>query len=660
MFFDDEDLGEFKKRAALRVPPPIPETSWLPPASFPDLSSAIVISLDTETKETDFEHGPGWARGKGHIIGFSLAAKDAQGNCGKWYFPVRHELEPEYNLDPVTCFAWLKTQLETPHIAKVGANLLYDIGWLTSENIFVQGELHDVQYAEALLHEEGQVALDYLGEKYVGTGKDSGTLYQWLAEAYGGAVNGSQRANLYRTSPRLVGPYGETDADLPLKIIEKQFKLMAEENLLDVYRMECDSIPLLTRMRLTGVNIDIPAAEQLYAELDIEIKRLNQLLYEQTGVHANVDSGTDLAKVFDAAGIEYRRTSKGAPSFTKDFLKLVEHPIADIIREIRESMKIRNTFVRAYLLERNINGRVHCQFHPLRNDIGGTRSGRFASSDPNLQNIPVRSALGKKVRKLFIPDDGHTAWEKNDYSQIEYRFLMHFAVGAGSDEGRLRYNSDPTTDYHVMTQELVKMITNIVIERKPIKNINFGLLYGMGEPKLARQIGIAKVVAKEVFKAYHTGNPYVKATMDAAANEAQLSGFIETILGRRSRFTLWEPRQINYEQRAYALPYASAVQNYGVDIIRANTHKAINRKLQGSAADMIKRGMQRCASEGVFDVIGVPKLQVHDELGFSVIDDSPPQREAYRYMRYVLENAIPLRVPVLVDSGRGPNWGSID
>lgn len=660
MFFEDEDLGQLRKKAGLRLAPPVPDTGWLPPREFPNLSGATVISLDTETKELDFEHGPGWGRNQGHIIGFSLAALGRDGSRGKWYFPVRHEFEPQYNLDPATCFAWLKTQLETPHIPKVGANLLYDIGWLTTENIYVSGELHDVQFAEALLNEDGEVNLEYLGQKYAGVGKESEKLYQWLAEAYGGDASPKQRENLFRAPARLVGAYAESDADLPLRVLDKQWPLLHADGLADVYRMECDAIYLLTRMRLTGVNIDLAAAERLYVELATDIQKLNLQLHEQTGIWANVDSSGDLARVFDAAGIPYKRTAKGAPSFTKDFLKTVEHPIADLVREIREHSKIRNTFIRSYILESNVNGRVHCQFHPLRGDDGGTRSGRFSSDKPNLQNIPVRSKLGKRIRTLFIPDNGHMAWEKDDYSQIEYRFLAHFAVGDGADMVRDRYSKDPKTDYHEMTQELVKLIAHMLIERKPIKNINFGLLYGMGESKLARQIGIAMKTAKEIFKAYHQGNPYVKATMDAAANEAQMQGFVTTILARRSRFNLWEPRQINYEQRAVALPYDLAIKNYGADIQRAHTHKAINRKLQGSAADIIKKGMHRCWKEGVFDVIGVPKLQVHDELDFSVIDDSPAQKEAYRYMRYVLENAIPLRVPVLVDSGRGPNWGAID
>jgi DNA polymerase I-like protein with 3'-5' exonuclease and polymerase domains len=660
MLFTPEQFGSLKKTVNIKSPPPIPNNGWRPPSYLPDLRDAVVISFDTETYEPDFDHGPGWGRSKGNMVGVSICAEDRLGNRGTWYFPLRHTVQPEFNLSPQVVIPWLKAQLETPHIPKVGANLLYDVGWLTTENIYVQGELHDVQFAEALLNEDGYVSLDYLGNKYLREGKETNELYVWMADSYGGEPSHKQRANIWRAPPALVGPYAESDAYLPLDIIRKQLPLLEAENLMDVYKMECASIPLLTQMRMTGVNININAAQQLFDELSGDISALNHRLYKETGVWASVDNANDLSKIFDKLGIKYKRTVKGKPSFTKDFLNIIEHPVADLIREIREHEKIRNVFLRSYLLESNVAGRVHCQFHPLRGDRGGTRSGRFSSDTPNLQNIPVRTALGKKVRKLFIPDNGHLCIDKNDYSQIEYRFLAHFAVGTGADEVRRRYNTDPKTDYHQMTQELVKMIAGLVIDRKPIKNINFGLLYGMGEKKLTKQIGVDRKTANDIFAAYHKGNPYVKATMDAAASEAELTGYITTILGRRSRFDWWEPSVIDYDDRKPPLRRDKALDTYGAGIRRAQTHKAINRRLQGSAADMIKKGMIRCHREGVFDVIGVPKLQVHDELVFSVIDRSPQQDEAYKYMRHVLETAIPLNIPVIVDSGRGPNWGEID
>lgn len=690
MFFDDDEIIG-RKKARLREPPPIPAScaNWRPPQYFPNLSDAAVIGFDVETKETDFSHGPGWARGRGHIVGFSLAARDRSGNQGKWYFPIRHEMETEWNLDPANSLAYLKATLETPNIPKVGANLLYDMGWLTEENIFVEGELHDVQFAEALLDEQGEVNLEWLGSKYLGEGKNSAEMYQWLAGTYGGNVSGEQRANIYRAPPRIVGRYGEDDADLPLRILDRQWGLMHSEGLLDLYRMECDLIYLLIRMRRAGVSINVQAAEQLYADLGITIKELYDKLAHDFGYRVeSVDSG-HLAPLFDHVGVQYPRTSptkpypNGKPSFTKEWLKVLEHPLGEAINDIREHEKIRSTFVRSYLLESNVDGKLYCQFHPLRGDEGGTKTGRFSSSDPNLQNIPVRTKLGKKIRKLFIPDAGHLRWKKYDYSQIEYRMLANFAVdGSNLDVRRVlefwqnehgvyewggdghadllrnTYIADPKTDYHDVVQTNVKNITGMLIERKPIKNINFGLLYGQSEKGLAYKAGFTPEQSKGVFGAYHQGAPYVKPTMAAVGLEVQTFGFVRTVLGRRTRFNMWEPSGRGEYGTPY--PYDRAIREYGHRIRRAFEYRGVNYKLQGSAADVMKRAMLAAHKSGVFDVLGVPRLTVHDELDFSEIEDTPIMREAWDYLTYTLENSTPLRIPVVVDHGTGPTWGDVE
>lgn len=663
MFFDDIDLGPLKKRTLLKVPPPCPDTGWRPPSSFPNLSQATVIGFDTEGKEDDWEHGPGWARGKSDLVGFSLAAKDRLGNTGKWYFPIGHHVEAQDNLDRGNCLGFLKSVLETD-VPKVGANLLLDTGMLTDYGIRVRGKLFDVQFAEALLNSDGLVNLDHLGEQYLGHGKTSNRLYEWCAAAYGGPATGGQRSNIWRAPPRLVGAYGEDDAMLPIEIYEKQAPLLHAQYLSDLFDMECGLIPLLVQMRIEGVTVDLKQAQALYDELTIDIARLYVELYNLVPINIeSVNSGDDIARVFDHAGIPYPTTANGNPSFRKDWLKNQEHPVADKINEIREYEKIQSTFIRNYILEGNVNGKIHCQFHPLRNDDGGARTGRFASSDPNLQNIPVRSKLGKRVRRCFTYDTGHIAWEKNDYSQIEYRDLAHFACDKGdgsADRLREAYNLDPKTDYHKKTQSNVFELTGIEIERRPIKNMNFGLVYGMSEGKLIRQNGFSISQGKAVFKAYHEGNPYVRPTMEAAANEMQKLGYITTVLGRRTRFNYWEPLFRDYDKpRPPALPYDYAIRKYGSLIKRADEHKAINYRLQGSAAEHIKAGMYRCWKEGIFDVTGVPRLQVHDELDFSVRDDNPQSNEAFREMRVHLETACPIRVPVRVDFSRAASWGDI-
>jgi DNA polymerase-1 len=908
MFFDN--LGELKRNSLLRIPPPYINTKWRPPTHFPNLSAAKIIGFDVERRELDWSHGPGWGKGKAITIGFSLAASDGQ-NISAWYFPIRHEVQPEHNLDPIRCLSYLRSVLRS-NVPKVGANIIYDIGSLTDDNIEVHGELHDVQFAEALLHSDELVNLDHLGEKYLGRGKETNQLYEWIKRAYPDRQkNSDPRANIWRAPPCLAGPYGESDALMPILILEKQWPLLERNGLIDLYRMECGLIPLLVKMRLEGVTVNVQAAYNLYNELEIDIRNLYAKLYHDAPVKIeSVNSGRDLAKIFDYIGLHYPTTDAGNPSFRKDFLTNLDHPIADTINEIRGYEKARGTFIRNYILESNVNGKIYCQFHPLQNDDGGTKTGRFSSSDPNLQNIPARTELGIRIRKCFTGDEGQQ-WEKIDYcvapdtriltsdmqhlradkikvgqelvgfdkhvtwpqigtarklrktkvvaikrlkqpcyrvttnkgqfvssalhqwlarsydmffqwvkteqlkvgmklprfcntwdldesresgwlsglldgegwicngclsiaqnegngildrakkwleqngfefseankenlsnslitlrikggrqkqwellgrlrptrlianvqnfiegytirskcnppdtitaidflgeqdvigiqtehgtiiangilssnSQIEYRYLAHYAVGGGADELRAKYCQDKKTDYHVTTQSTVKELTGIVIERRPIKNLNFGLVFGMGEPKLARQNNFDKDEAKTVFAAYHKSNPYVKETAKAIATEAKIYGYITTILGRRIHFNLWEPTDRDYRSRdrPTPLPYTMAIKAYGSRITRANTHKAVNYRLQGSGTgDQIKMGMYQCFKQGIFDYIGVPRIQVHDELGMSVKNDSPAMNEAYRAMRHVMETCIPIKVPVFVDSKRGDSWGACE
>lgn len=654
-----EDVQEDRKRGEIIRPmPPIPETGWVAPKDFPRLDGVKVLSFDTETYDPELiERGPGWARGMGHVVGVSVAVPDAA-----WYFPIRHTIRPEENMDPATVLRWVKDQMETP-IPKVGANLLYDVGWLSEEGINVQGELWDVQFAEALLDERAEVGLEHLGQRYLGEGKITEDIYRWCADFYGGPATGQQRKNLWRAPPCMVGPYAEADARLPLQVLAKQWPLLEKEGLLELFRMENGLIPLLVAMRREGVRVDLDRAEQTRERLIVQAGLEGKRLRELVGFDVNVNAGDSLAKAFDKVGIPYGKTKTGKPSFTKEFLDSVEHPVADVIKNIRKYDKLRGTFIESYILNSNVNGKVYGQFHPLRGDSSGTRSGRFASSTPNLQNLPSRDEeLAPLVRGVFVPDIGHERWVKIDYSQIEYRFMIHFCRGPGSEEARTLFNENPDTDYHEMALDLVAPAAGWDIStpalrkkhRKPIKNINFGLIYGMGVDKLARGLGLTNKEGKELFAAYHKGVPFAKPTMDAAMEEAAQTGTVTTILGRKSRFDLWEPA--NWGTDTITLPYDKAILTYG-NIRRAYTHKALNRRLQGSAADLMKMAMWKCWKDGVFDRTGVPRLTVHDELDFS---DPGGRSEAFAEMKHILETAIPLKIPVRADADAGPDWGHVE
>lgn len=659
MFWEDAVQTSMRGQKIARMMPPIPETGWSPPTSFPDLSRARVLSIDCETKDLELlDNGPGWARGRGHIVGVSVGADGG----GRWYFPMRHEVEPEHNLDPEKVLAWLRVTLANPAQPKVGANITYDVGWLQHEGVKTAGPLIDVQFAEALLDERAEVALEVLAQKYLGEGKDSNILYQWCSDYYGGAIGQRQRANIYRAPPRLVGPYAESDADLPLRLAPILYKLLAREGMLDLFQMECDLIPLLIAMRMAGVTVNLPYAEQLRDDLQAREMDQQARLDALVGTHVDINSADSLARAFDSAGIGYNKTGTGRPSFTKAFLADLNTPLTKHINEIRKLAKLRGTFVESYILNSHVNGKVYCQFHPMRSDEGGTRSGRYSSSTPNLQNIPSRDEeLAPMIRGLFVPDVGHKQWRKYDYSQIEYRFLIHFAQGPGSDEVRRLFNENPDTDYHEMALDLVAPQAGWDIStpllrkqhRKPVKNINFGLIYGMGVDKLSADLGLTRVQGKALFAAYHKGVPFAKATMDACSKEALETGTISTIMGRKSRFDLWEPTR--WGDGSIALPYDKAIMSYG-EIRRAYTHKALNRRLQGSSADMLKRAMLNCWEQGIFDETGVPRLTVHDELDFS---DPGGKDAAFDAMQHVLENSLKLRIPIRADGECGPDWGHV-
>ena len=652
LFWEDTPKIISERKISARPRPPVPETGWRPPSAFPDLRNTHVIALDVETYDPELDdYGPGWARGRGHVVGLSVAV----GQQHKWYFPIRHEHEPEYNLPVDNVLRWANYTLSS-NIPKVGANLIYDVGWLQHEGVCVRGKLYDVQNAQALLDESGDVNLDHLALTYLQRGKETNDLYQWLQKAFARAERYA-RKDIYRASPRLVGPYAEEDAALPLEILKRQWPLLAEQKLLHVFDIETRLIPLLIAMRFAGVRVDLEAAERLYTTLAEKISVLQSQLNALAGMEVVTGSGPSMARAFEKAGIDFPHTAAGNPSFGKNFLESVEHPIAKHVLEIRKLEKFQGTFVKSYVLDANVNGKIYCQFNQLRGDADGTRSGRFSSTKPNLQNIPSRDAeIAKMARSMYIPDSGHKQWRKYDYSQIEYRMLAHYAVGEGADDLRQRYKDDPRTDYHVYTQDMVKQIAGLAIERKPIKNINFGLLFGMGELKLARDLHLQAETAKNLFAGYHTGNPYVGATMKACMDEANLYGFISTILGRRSRFNVFGPANYRGDRKIiFPLPYEDAVNEWGA-VERWGLHKAINRRLQGSAADLLKMAMVLAWESGVFARTGVPRLTVHDELDFS---DPGGADDAFRDLKEILENAIPLKIPVIADVEIGPNWADV-
>lgn len=658
LFWEDRPSSRKRGERELGPMPSIPDTGWRTPSFLPDISRAPIIAFDCETFDPELtESGAGWGRGRGHIVGISCAIPGE-----RWYFPMRHEVQPEMNMNPEEVLRWAKHMLGQP-MPKVGANLIYDVGWLRQEGVKVAGKLYDVQFAEALLNEESKVNLEALGHKYTGAGKATDILKDWCMNYYGTGVK-TWRKDIYRAPVSLVGHYGEVDASLPLEVLQRQWPLLEAEGQLDLFELECSLINLLVDMRFAGVRVDVNHADRLRDTLQGRANEIQAKIDAIAGFSVNINAADSLARAFDGLGLSYPRTAAtaakpdGSPSFVKEFLAHHPHEFPQLVTEVRGLLKLKGTFVEGYLLNKNVNGQVYGSFNPLSGTEGGAKTGRFASADPNLQNIPTRTAEGKLIREAFIPDEGHLEWWKFDYSQIEYRILAHYAVGEGADQIRQMYINDPRTDYHASTAALIEKVTGVKLSRSHTKNINFGLAYGMGLAKLAKDLGVSMKEAQELSEAYHRGVPFARETMKLLSDFAQQYGYNQTILGRRTRFNLWEPA--SWGVKGKALEYPAALAKYGTDIKRAYLYRTLNYTLQGSSADMMKKAMATCYYSGIFDVTGVPRLTVHDELDFSVTERSPAVMEAMREMHHIMQTVIPLRVPVICDLDVGPNWGKVE
>jgi DNA polymerase I-like protein with 3'-5' exonuclease and polymerase domains len=624
--------------------PPIPDTGWRPPTEFPRLDAASRIAIDCETYDpTLLSKGPGVRTG-GYIVGLAIGTDDA-----RWYFPMRHSVQSEMNLDPDAVMHWARDQLRDARQPKVGAHLLYDLDFLAEAGVTVAGPLLDVQIAEPLLDENApSFSLNALARKHLGESKVEEALYSWAALAYGGPVDRSQASNIHRSPPSLVGPYAEGDVDLPLRILDKQQTQLAAENLTELFDIESRLIPLLLAMRRRGVRVDLDAAQRAYDSFSRRIEHVERGL---GGI--NVFAAEEIAAYCRKHRIEFPLTEKGNPSFTADFLKRHDNALIRSITDVRKWYKTRDTFIKGYILDSHVNGRIHAQFNQLRSDDKGAVSGRFSSSNPNLQNIPARDEeIGPLMRSMFLPDEGES-WARFDWSQIEFRFLTHYGRGRGASRAREMYRSNPKTDFHRMVSDLVWPSQPEM--RKPAKNINFGLVYGMGEPHMAETLGRTLDEVRPLFETYHTQLPFVKTTYNAASNVAALRGYIITILGRRRRFERWESTHYKERDQTYTTREEALAAHPRSNVRRAFVHKALNALLQGSAADLMKKAMVELWESGLCALLGAPLLTVHDELDLSVQEGRTP---LLLDVKHIMENCMTLQVPIIVELEQGPNWGS--
>ena len=618
-----------------------PKTEWVPPHELPDLSEAKTIAIDVETKDPNLKtKGPGWPTGDGEVVGYAVAVDGWKG-----YVPIRHG--GGGNLDERIVNNWLKKVCESP-ADKIMHNAQYDAGWLRRMGFTVNGRIIDTMVIASLLDENRfSYSLNALSFEYLSKTKSEKNLTE-AARDFGV----DPKAELWKLPSMHVGPYAEVDAELTLELWNYFKPLISKEDLWSVVNLELDVLPVLIDMTWRGVRIDQNRVERTRDFLLKEEKSVLAKIKHMTGMNVEVWAAQSLAKAFDIVGINYPKTEKGSPSFTKSFLSEHPHELPKMILRTRDLNKTSGTFINTIMKHTAFDGRIHSHINQIRSDDGGTVSGRISMNNPNLQQIPARNPeLGPMIRSLFLPEENEK-WASIDFSQQEPRILVHYAHAYGKSQGHDMkgvqefvdgYQNDPDMDFHTMVADMAK------IPRKQAKTINLGMMYGMGVNKLSDQLDISVEEAKGLVKQYHERVPFVKMLMHGVMNKLnsrQSSGSIRSILGRKCRFDLWEPDSFAMNK---ALPLKDALNEHGptTRLKRAYTYKALNRLIQASAADMTKQAMVDIYKLGI-----TPLIQIHDEVAISVSND-----DQIDSIVYAMENAVKLNVPSKVDVEIGPSWG---
>lgn len=608
-------------------------TEWVPPQSFPNLSTAKEIAIDLETCDPNMESfGPGWPRGDGFIVGYAIAVEGWSG-----YFPVAHA--GGGNLDKRLVERWVKDVLATS-ADKIMHNAAYDAGWLGASGFTINGRILDTMLAAPLLDENRfSYSLNALGFDYLQEIKSEQGLKQAAAD-----FGVHPKKELWKLPAMYVGEYAEQDAALTLKLWQ-HFKIkMRQDEVESIFNLETEVFPVLLNMTRRGIRFDRNKCGLLIDQMRVREHTLLREMKEQAGIKIDVWAAQSIATAFDRLGIPYSKTENGLPSFTKGFLDSCEHPLAKMIVEAREVNKTHSTFLQPYMDFSAKTGRIHPHVNQMRSDDGGTVTGRLSMANPNLQQVPARhEIIGPMVRSLFLPEQGQF-WAANDFSSQEPRLLVHYASLLdlpGAEVMVDAYKSDPNTDFHQMVADMAG------IKRKAAKTIGLGLMYGMGKNKLAGQLDLSLDEASELIDKFHRNVPFLKGTVNAVMKRIEhpaSGGAIRTLLGRKCRFPLWEPMEWGVNK---ALPREQAVMEYGQRIKRAGTYKGLNRLIQGSAADQTKAAMVALAKAGID-----PILQVHDEVALSV-DSREIAEEASR----IMATAVNLQVPSRCDVEVGPSWG---
>ena len=568
------------------------------------LQGAKEICLDTETTGTD----PIKAR----LVGVSFSIKEGQG----WYVPVYEKQEALELLRPI---------YKNPDTLKMGQNLKYDLQVLQNHGIELRGPMFDTMIAHYLLHPEMRHGMDYLAEAYLH--------YQTIHidELIGTGKNQKSMAEL---SPEEVYVYACEDTDITLRLKNLFAPELEKEGLMKLFQeIEMPLMPVLAYMERNGVCIDTEGLRETSVLYSEEMQRIEEEIYQLAGVHFNISSPKQVGEVlFDQMKItnKPKKTKTGQYATTEEILVSLKSksPIVGKILEYRGLKKLLSTYIDA--LPELINpdtGHIHTSFNQTV-----TTTGRLSSSNPNLQNIPVRDEQGKEVRKAFIPEAGQEFFCA-DYSQIELRIMAHLS----GDENLIEaFNAGQ--DIHAATAAKIfhKALEEVTSdERRKAKTANFGIIYGISAFGLAERLDVSRTEAKELIDGYFLTYPGVKEYMEKSIAMAREKGYTETIFKRRC--------------------YLPDINSNNANVRGNAERNAINSPIQGSAADIIKIAMirvyQRMKAEGIRSKM---ILQVHDELCFTVLPEEKERLE--RIVVEEMQNAVQMRIPLIADTGWGSNW----
>ena len=691
---------------------------WKHPIDL-DLEGVDTVAIDIETYDPNLKtKGLGAIRQDGFITGVAVATgKDTV------YFSLKHSDDNNTEEELEEFWNQMNTKLlQNDKIAKVFHNAIYDVCWLrATTGKMLKGRLLDTMVAASVIDENRfKYGLDALAKDFLGENKYKYDLQEKTFE-WSGGMQRDPMSNMHKLPSTVVKDYAKQDVDLTLKLwnlfnkkLDEVLYIKPEDNkeytCRNIFELETRLFPCLVDMKFKGVRIDTQKLEHFGKRLKRCRDKIIKFIKTKTGVEVQLWAATSIKQLLDKRKItNFEKTAKsGMPKLPKDYLKTHEDRFLRLVSKAREYDKALNTFVeglKSYVHE----GRIHADINQIRGDGGGTVTGRFSMSNPNLQQIPSKGFIGKKMRELFIPEEGHR-WGSFDYSQQEPRIVVHYAikkilrelkegkdVGISKEGKELKKQFDNSkADFHQIVADMAK------ISRKQAKTINLGLFYGMGKGKLQAELNLDTAQAKTLFDTYHRKVPFVKKLSDGLMGFAKNNKLIFTLEDRFCRFDKyesvnkrwnnkirkfeeWDPKAKEIKQKDGTIKYEGehvtpkllskkeAWERFKLQFNEksekkieqftekerrfwfteyftpAFTYKALNRLIQGSAADMTKKAMVLLYEKGI-----VPHIQIHDELCVSIKD------EATRItVQETMETAIPLMVKNKVDYESGLNWGTI-